>query len=73
MADEVAAGAAATDSATLEAGGATAGDDDPPVIGDAVPVPFCAIAICLNIACVLFAVGLMEKVIPFPQWPFCLQ
>ena len=32
-----------------------------------VPVPFCAMAICLNISWVLFAVGLMEKTIPFPQ------
>lgn len=74
-AEDVAAGggAAATDSVTLEAGGATAEDAVPPVIGDAVPVPFCAMAICWNIAWVLLAVGLMEKVIPFPQWPFCLQ
>jgi hypothetical protein len=58
---------------TLEAGGAAAEDAVPPVMGDAVPVPFCAMAICLNMAWVLLAVGLMEKVIPFPQWPFCLQ
>lgn len=31
------------------------------------PVPFCAIAICSNIAWVLLAVGLIENVMPFPQ------
>jgi hypothetical protein len=32
-----------------------------------VPVPFCAMAICLNISWVLLAVGLIEKTMPFPQ------
>ena len=45
----------------------------PPVMGDAAPVPFWAMAICWKSAWVLDAVGLMEKVMPFPQWPFCLQ
>jgi len=45
----------------------------PPAITAAVPVPFCAMAICWKSAWVLLAVGLIEKVIPFPQCPFCLQ
>jgi len=55
--------------ATLEAaGGATETDDAvPPVMADADPVPFWAMAICWNMAWVLLAVGLMEKVMPFPQ------
>lgn len=55
-----------------DAGGAAAAEL-PPVMPVAVPVPFCAMAICWNMAWVLLAVGLMEKVMPFPQWPFCLQ
>jgi hypothetical protein len=39
----------------------------PPVMALAVPVPFCAIAMDLNICCVLFVVGLMLKAIPLPQ------
>jgi len=39
----------------------------PPTMAAAVPVPFCAMAICSNMAWVLLAVGLMEKVMPFPQ------
>jgi hypothetical protein len=42
-------------------------DAVPPAITAVVPVPFCAIAICWNSAWVLLAVGLIEKVIPFPQ------
>lgn len=58
------AGGAATAVVAVAAGGA---DDEPPTIGAAVPVPFWAMASCSNIAWVLLAVGLMEKVIPFPQ------
>lgn len=47
------------------AGGAA--EEEPPVMAFALPVPFCAMAICSNMAWVLFAVGLMEKVMPFPQ------
>lgn len=39
-------------------------------------VPFCCMAICINISGVLSAVGLILKVMPFPQWLvgfFCLQ
>lgn len=39
----------------------------PPWIALVAPVPFCATAIALNVACVLSAVGLMLKTIPFPQ------
>ena len=42
-------------------------DAVPPAITAVAPVPFCAIAICWNMAWVLLAVGLIEKVIPFPQ------
>lgn len=42
----------------------------PPVMAEPAPVPFCAMAIDWNMAWVLAAVGLMEKVMPFPQWPF---
>lgn len=45
----------------------------PPAMTAVDPVPFWAIACCLNMAWVLLTVGLMEKVIPFPQWPDCLQ
>ena len=41
--------------------------------GEPLAVPFCSIAICLNSACDLSAVGLMLNVMPEPQWPFCLQ
>jgi hypothetical protein len=58
------AGGAADEAA---GGGGAAADEVPPVMALAVPVPFCAIAICWNMAWVLLAVGLMEKVIPFPQ------
>ena len=57
----------------LDAAGAELPDELPPVIAVALPVPFCAIAICSNMAWVLLAVALMEKVIPFPQSPDCLQ
>lgn len=40
---------------------------EPPVMPEAVPVPFCAIAMDSNIACVLVVVGLMENVMPLPQ------
>lgn len=46
---------------------ATAVADPDAAIPAVEPVPFCAMAICWNIAWVLLAVGLMEKVIPFPQ------
>ena len=65
--------------AVYEAGGAAAtvavlpAAADPPAMGATEPVPFCAMAICSNMAWVLLAVGLIEKVIPFPQWPDCLQ
>lgn len=39
-------------------------------------VPFCCMAICMNNSWLLSAVGLMLKVMPFPQWLvgfFCLQ
>jgi len=42
-------------------------DAVPPAITAVVPVPFCAIAMAWNMAWVLLAVGLIEKVIPFPQ------
>ena len=57
-ADEAGGGAAAA----LDAGGAPA-----------VAVPFCCMAIAWNMAWVLAAVGLMLKVMPLPQCPFCLQ
>lgn len=44
-----------------------------PVMALPVPVPFWAMAISWNMAWVLAAVGLMEKVIPLPQWPFWRQ
>jgi hypothetical protein len=44
-----------------------------PVMALPVPVPFWAISIDWNMAWVLLAVGLMEKTIPSPQWPVCLQ
>ena len=40
---------------------------------EAAAVPFCAIAICKNFSCDLSAVGLIEKTMPLPQCPFCLQ
>jgi hypothetical protein len=45
----------------------------PPVMALGGLVPFWEMAIAWNIACVFWAVGLMEKVIPLPQCPFCLQ
>jgi hypothetical protein len=65
--EEAAGGAAAAAEAVAAGGGAAAEEAVPPVMAPAVPVPFCAIAICWNMAWVLLAVGLMEKVIPFPQ------
>jgi hypothetical protein len=44
-----------------------------PVMALPVPVPFWAMAIAWNMAWVLLAVGLMEKVMPSPQWLACLQ
>lgn len=47
-----------------------------PLIAVAPAVPFCCMAICMNISWDLSAVGLMLKVMPFPQWLvgfFCLQ
>lgn len=49
------------------AAGAAGAAAAPPAIGLVVPVPFWAMAWDLNVAWVLSAVGLMEKVIPFPQ------
>jgi hypothetical protein len=43
---------------------------------DDIMVPFCCMAICANIAWDFCMVGLIEKVMPEPQWPtgiFCLQ
>jgi len=65
--DDPAGGGGAAAEAAEAAGGGGAAADELPVIPLAVPVPFCAIAICSNMAWVLLAVGLMEKVIPFPQ------
>ena len=62
-----AAGGAAAGGAALAAGGATLALASPPWIGARVPVPFWATAICWNMAWLFSAVGLMEKVIPFPQ------
>ncbi len=45
----------------------------PPAMTAVLPVPFCWMAICWKSAWVLFIVGLIEKVMPFPQWPDCLQ
>lgn len=59
------AATAAADSVETDTGAAA--DEVPPVIGEAAPVPFCDIAIALNVAWVLLAVGLMENVIPLPQ------
>lgn len=59
--------AAAVAEAATEAVVAVAGAALPPAMGAVVPVPFWAIAMLWNIAWVLLAVGLMEKVIPFPQ------
>jgi len=45
-----------------------AGDEaEPPVMGEAVPVPFWATAICVNCSWVLFTEGLMENTIALPQ------
>lgn len=58
----------------LSAGAAAAGAEEaPPVMALPVPVPFWAMAMDWKRAWVLAAVGLMEKVMPLPQWPFCLQ
>jgi hypothetical protein len=46
--------------------GATARDAEA-TIPAVEPVPFCAMAICSNIAWVLLAVGLIENVMPLPQ------
>jgi hypothetical protein len=63
-----AAAAAGAEAAGGAAGGAAAGGAAlPPVMGDAVPVPFWVMAMSMNICWVLAAVGLMEKVMPFPQ------
>lgn len=44
-----------------------------PVMALPVPLPFWAMAMDWNRAWVLSAVGLMEKVMPEPQWLACLQ
>lgn len=45
----------------------------PPTMLAAVPVPFWAIASCMKSAWDFAAVGLIEKVMPLPQWGPCLQ
>ena len=45
----------------------------PPTMLAAVPVPFWAIANCMKSAWDFAAVGLIEKVMPLPQWGPCLQ
>lgn len=72
----VEAGGADVTGGTDEAGEVTTTDDEygGADAGGASPaVPFCAIAICLKVACDLSGVGLMLNVMPMPQWPFCLQ
>lgn len=65
---------ASTGGAADSAGGATAPDVAAgSVMGLSAPVPFCLIARAWNMAWVFAAVGLMEKVMPLPQWPICLQ
>jgi hypothetical protein len=67
LAEDVATLLAAATELTVEAGGTDTAELDDPVMGDAVPVPFWAMAICSKSAWVLVEVGLMEKVMPFPQ------
>jgi hypothetical protein len=67
LAVAVATSLAAATELTVEAGGTATAELVDPVMVDAVPVPFWAMAICSKSAWVLFAVGLMEKVMPFPQ------
>ncbi len=64
MADVAAAPAAAVD---VAADPSTAEVVALPVMALPAPVPFCAMAMAWNIAWVFAAVGLMEKVMPFPQ------
>ena len=61
------AAAAGGGGAAPEAAGGAGAAAGPPTIGEAVPVPFCETARALKLAWDLAAVGLMEKVIPFPQ------
>lgn len=65
-----AGGATATGAgaAAEAAGGAALAAGCPPAMTAVAPAPFWATAICWNIAWVLLTDGLMEKVIPFPQW-----
>ena len=60
-----AAGWFSAGAAGAAAGGAAAGE--PPVMALCAPLPFCWMAMAWNIACVLAADGLMEKVMPLPQ------
>lgn len=62
-----AGGAAAAGDGDAAAAGEAAGGGVAPWMAPGAPVPFCEMAICWNMAWVLLAVGLMEKVIPFPQ------
>lgn len=74
--EPVAAAPAADEAAEDAAGAAAAGGAAAvplPVMALPAPVPFCAMAMAWNMAWVLSAVGLMEKVMPLPQWPCCLQ
>lgn len=59
--------AAGAEAAGAEAAGAAAGGV-PPTMALGAPLPFCWIAIDWNRAWDFSAVGLMEKVMPLPQW-----
>lgn len=63
----VPAAAAATEVAATAATEVTATGATEATIAPAEPVPFAEIAFCSNMAWVLLAVGLMEKVMPLPQ------
>jgi hypothetical protein len=62
--DAAATGGATTDEPAAEDGDATVTEVE---LVPVEPVPFCAMAICSNIAWVLLAVGLIENVMPLPQ------
>jgi hypothetical protein len=73
---DAAAAVAVFAAAIVPAGGAAAVEVpavDTAAAPDALAVPFWAIAAASNCAWVLLAVGLMEKVMPLPQCPVCLQ
>ena len=73
VAPPAAGGAAGAATGGAAAGGAAAVPLPPPVMALGTPVPFCAMAMAWNMAWVFSAVGLTEKAMPLPQWPFCLQ